>query len=225
MMWKQCSIRVNGRIQAGAVRMTERALAVAALFGIPLDGEAERVLFQEVDVPLGPGEVVLITGSSGAGKSTLLRRLGSALPAPATPAMVLDHIPLPADRPVVDCFVGPLEIALGHLARAGLSEAPLLLRSPAELSEGQQFRYRLAQFFASGARVLIADEFGATLDRVTARVVAWQLGKFIRASKTTNAPRAAILATTHEDLAEDLQPTVHLWKGLGEELHLRIAGG
>lgn len=223
-MWTRSFIRVHGRIQAGAVRATERALAVAALFGIPLDGATERLLFQEIDIPVGPGDVVLITGSSGAGKSTLLRRLVKGLPVSAMPAMVLDQIPLPADRPVVDCFGVPLEIALGHLARAGLSEAPLLLRSPVELSEGQQFRYRLAQFFASDARVLVADEFGATLDRVTARVVAWQLGKFIRASKTTDAPRAAILATTHEDLVEDLRAGVRLWKGLGEELRVRFRG-
>ncbi len=88
--------------------------------------------------------------------------------------------------------------------------------APAELSEGQRFRYRLAQFFASDADILIADEFAATLDRVTARVVAHQLGKFVRARR-----RAAIVATTHEDLAEDLRPALRIWKGFGDLVVIR----
>ena len=93
-------------------------------------------------------------------------------------------------------------MTLGHLGaqRAGLSEAHTLLRSPAELSEGQQFRFRVAKFLASDADVLLADEFCATLDRVTAKLVAWQLGKFVR----TGGAKAVIAATTHEDLGEDL---------------------
>src|SRR5207249_10363269 len=98
--------------------------------------------------------------------------------------------------------------ALRYLALAGLSEARLLLRSPAQLSEGQQFRFRLAQFLASTADVLVADEFAAPLDRVTARVLAWQLGRFVRASAQSPRPRAALVATSHTDFAEDLGATV-----------------
>jgi ABC-type ATPase with predicted acetyltransferase domain len=127
----------------------------------------------------------------------------------------LEEIVLPGDRAVVDCFELSLEETLSCLARAGLSEAHVLLRAPAELSEGQRFRYRLAQFFASDVDVLIADEFAATLDRITARIVAWQLGKFVRASG-----KAAIVATTHDDLAEDLEPEVTIYKGLGEEVRV-----
>jgi ABC-type ATPase with predicted acetyltransferase domain len=184
------------------------------MFGIALGKGEACVLFENVEVAMGAGEVVLITGPSGAGKSTLLRAIAEAVRARGDVEVVaLEEIALPADRAVVDCFDGGLDAALGHLARAGLSEAHLCLRSPAELSEGQRFRYRLAQFFASDATVLVADEFGATLDRVTARIVSHQLGKFIRATG-----RAAILATTHEDLAEDLRPSLRIWKGFGDRL-------
>jgi ABC-type ATPase with predicted acetyltransferase domain len=213
-MWKPVELNLTGRVPVGATHASERTLAVAALFGIALQRGEECTLFENVKMAIAPGDVVLITGPSGAGKSTLLRSITEALQSRTTLKIAaLDTIPLETDRAVVDCFDGDLDAALAHLARAGLSEAHLCLRAPADLSEGQRFRYRLAQFFASDAHVLLADEFGATLDRVTARVVAHQLGKFVRASG-----RTAVLATTHEDLADDLRPALHIWKGFGERI-------
>jgi ABC-type ATPase with predicted acetyltransferase domain len=215
-MWNPVELKLTGRVPVGATHASERTLAVAALFGIALQRGEECTLFEDVEMAMGPGDVVLITGPSGAGKSTLLRCITEKLQEQAeVNVMLLDGIPLPADRAVVDCFAGGVEAALAHLARAGLSEAHLCLRAPAELSEGQRFRYRLAQFFASDAQVLVADEFAATLDRVTARVVAHQLGKFIRATG-----RAAVVATTHEDLAEDLGAAVRIWKGFGARVEI-----
>jgi len=221
-MQKPITIIINGGIRSGAAQISERALAVAALFGVSIERGAERKLFDDVQLHIRPGDVILITGPSGAGKSTLLRRIGAELgrigEKNAVKVMALDDVRLPADQSVIDCFPGAIDIAAAHLARAGLSEAHVFLRAPAELSEGQRFRYRLAQFFASDADVLVADEFCATLDRVTARVVAFQLGKFVRASMQTNRPRAVIVATTHEDLAGDLRATVRIWKGLGSDV-------
>jgi uncharacterized protein len=213
-MWNSAELTLTGRVPVGATHASERALAVAALFGIALQRGEQCTLFENVQIAIAPGDIVLITGPSGAGKSTLLRCIAESLrQREDLTTITLDAIPLPADRAVVDCFEGSLDQALAHLARAGLSEAHLCLRAPSELSEGQRFRYRLAQFFASNADVLLADEFGATLDRVTARVVAHQLGKFVRGSG-----REAVLATTHEDLADDLQPTLRIWKGFGNRV-------
>ena len=204
-MRSEIAVEIEGRVAGGAVGVSDRVLAVAALFGVPVERGAERVLFEPVELVLRPGDVALITGPSGAGKSTLLRRVASALEARGDLRVArLEGIALPGDRAVIDCFDVSVEAAAGLLARAGLAEAHVLLRAPAELSEGQQFRYRLAQFFASEEDVLVADEFCATLDRVTARGVAFGLGKFVRGSVGTGRARVAIVATTPEDVAGDL---------------------
>ena len=132
----------------------------------------------------------------------------------------LSEIAVERDRAVVDCFALPLEETLSVLSRVGLAEARVWVRRPCELSEGQQFRYRLAKFMASEAQVLFADEFCAVLDRVTAKVVAWNLSKFVRGSLGTGRPRAAVVATSHEDLCADLRPGVLVWKGLGAEIRM-----
>ena len=62
------------------------------------------------------------------------------------------------------------------------------------------------------------------LDRVTARVVAHQLGKFIRGSLATPRPRAAIIATTHEDLAADLAATLTIHVGFHGNIEIQHAG-
>lgn len=209
------SVSVPARpVRAGGV--TDRVLAVAALFGLKLDEGERQAVVRDVAVRAELGEVVLITGESGAGKSTLLRAVEARLrkERPGWEVVRLESIELAEDRAVVDCFACGLEEALGHLARAGLSDARVLLRTPGELSEGQKFRYRLARFFASEARVLVADEFAAGLDRVTAKVVAWQLGKFVRGSRVSGLPRLAMVATSQEDLGEDLAADVRVAMGV-----------
>ncbi len=59
------------------------------------------------------------------------------------------------------------------------------------------------------------DEFCATLDRETAKIVAFNVQK--QARKTG---KAVIVATTHTDLFEDLAPSVHIHKGWGKRLEV-----
>jgi hypothetical protein len=53
------------------------------------------------------------------------------------------------------------------------------------------------------------------LDRDTAKIIAFNLQKIAR-----QQGKAVIVATTHDDLFEDLNPSVHVCKRFGEECSL-----
>jgi ABC-type lipoprotein export system ATPase subunit/GNAT superfamily N-acetyltransferase len=181
-------------------RPVRRSLATgpaADLFGLP-DREPEHVICENMLLDIRPGDLVLFTGQSGSGKSSLLRAAGEQLGAVDAMALALP------DRPLVDALPGTVEERLDMLAACGLSEARLLLRTPGELSDGQRYRFRLAFALSSGASFLMADEFAAHLDRTLAKVLAFNLRKL-----ATRSGVGMLLATTHEDLTDDLQPD--LW--------------
>jgi GNAT superfamily N-acetyltransferase len=65
----------------------------------------------------------------------------------------------------------------------------------------------------SQAQFWVMDEFAATLDRDTAKIVAYNLQKHAR-----QQGKAVLAATTHTDLLEDLNPSVHIHKRFGKEI-------
>jgi len=97
----------------------------------------------------------------------------------------------------------------------GLNDAFLFLREYGQLSDGQRYRYKIARMIDSGRKYWLADEFCSTLDRTTARVVAYNIQKLARRAGAT-----LIVATTHVDLEEDLNPSILIRKGWGEEIHV-----
>jgi ABC-type ATPase with predicted acetyltransferase domain len=124
---------------------------------------------------------------------------------------------------IVDGFgVRAVSEVLSLLSRVGLSDAFVLLRPAGELSDGQRHRLALAHALAAAEQagstpnehdrltVVLADEFGSTLDRLTARVVARSVRKWAR-----RAGVCFVAATAHDDLLEALRPDVLIEKGLG----------
>ncbi|MFO0934898.1 MAG: hypothetical protein U0798_00095 [Gemmataceae bacterium] len=178
---------------------------VADLFGLT-DSDPPHVVADQLVLDLTPGDVVLFTGPSGSGKSTLMKQVG-----PRHGAVDVMTVSLP-DVPLVDALSGPLESRLEWLSACGLAEARLMLRTPSELSDGQRYRFRIALAFQAAAlanprepRLILLDEFAAVLDRTLAKVVAFNLRKL--AAKTGVG---LLAATTHDDLADDLNPDVHV---------------
>lgn len=178
-----------------------KAAELIRMFGI-----SRRRLRQEEKrrfaLKIGAGEILFITGASGAGKSMLLRALYEQ--APAHERLQADAIPLEDDASAIDC-VGthgaPLHMRLEAINKAGLSDVFCMLRAPAQLSIGQQARYRLAKALAGGPRLIFIDEFTASMDRITALAAAHHLRK-----AATRSGKTFIIASCHEDIIDELRP-------------------
>lgn len=69
----------------------------------------------------------------------------------------------------------------------------------------------------SGADVWAFDEFVAVLDRTTAKVVSYTLGKTAR-----KLGKTVVVATTHEDLLLDLKPDTWVRKGFGDAVQVQV---
>ncbi|MFX5008963.1 ABC transporter, partial [Acinetobacter baumannii] len=72
---------------------------------------------------------------------------------------------------------------------------------------------KLAKLIESKADVWIADEFLAVLDRTVAKVVAYNIQKIARKLGTT-----VLVATTHDDMVEDLNPSLFIDKRYREKV-------
>ncbi|MEE3154593.1 MAG: ATP-binding cassette domain-containing protein [Pseudomonadota bacterium] len=188
------------------VERSDRVIQVAEAFGLGLE-EREFTVLDDVELDVEDGDVVYITGQSGAGKSVLLRETARHLDEAGKTIQSIDEVEL-TDAPLIDQLApDSMSEALRLLSIAGLSDAYLYIRKPSELSDGQRYRFRLAKLIEQGADVWVADEFGAVLDRTTAKIVAWNMAKVAR-----KLGKTLIVATTHNDLVEELAPSLLITK-------------
>jgi len=182
-----------------SIRPKRRSLAAATvvdLFGID-DVEDEIVVADHVQLDLKPVDLVLFVGPSGSGKSSLLRAVAEQLN-----AIDIHSIPLP-NVSLIDALSGSVEARLGLLSACGLAEPRLALRTPAELSDGQRARFRIAMAMDNAKQCIVIDEFAALLDRPLAKVLSFNLRRLVTKTKI-----GALVATTHEDIEVELNPDV-----------------
>ncbi|MEM1011867.1 MAG: hypothetical protein AAGI46_06560 [Planctomycetota bacterium] len=197
---------------------------VAEAFGVAADRSIPLQRMPRAAVPAA-GTITLLAGPSGGGKSTRLRQIVAK--AKRRGHTIHDVAGLRLSRlPCIDQFgrsddlEADLAFAAGRLAQVGLGEARVLISSPMELSDGQRWRLRLALTVAKIIRkhgrnrgntslqrhLLVADEFAAVLDRVTACIVARSVRKAVDRLARVGVPVAAVVATSHDDLTLALSP-------------------
>lgn len=196
------------------VDRTDRVLEIAEAFGLGLDDKT-FVVFENQPIEVEQGDVVYITGQSGSGKSLALRELKAKMSTDGLQVADVDEVPLDATKPLIDQIGKTTAEALTYLSIAGLNDAYLFVRKPQELSDGQRYRFKLAKIIESGAKVWIADEFLAVLDRTTAKVIAFNLQKIARKVGAT-----LMVATTHTDMVEDLAPNLYIEKRYREKIEI-----
>jgi hypothetical protein len=214
-----------------SVAPSPNVLQVASMFGLGVDETRSMTLVPPTTIDLLPGHVVFVTGPSGSGKSAVLRLICDTLAhQPQVRVICFDRLPPLPEQPLIDSLAAlcpSLERALHLLSVAGLADAFVMLRSPSQLSDGQRYRFRLAQTMAAVEtgppevfHVVLADEFGATLDRLTAAVIARNIRKWSRRLADSSRRVCFVAATSHDDLLEPLEPDVLIEKHLGARIDI-----
>lgn len=136
----------------------------------------------------GTWGIGLIVGPSGSGKSQLLRKHYGETPMPEW-----------NPRKAIASQLGTHEEAMTRLAAVGLNSVPSWCRPYHVLSNGEQFRARMAKMIGNDTSF---DEFTSVVDRTVAKSCCHAIQREIRKSKMTGI----VFATCHYDILEWLQP-------------------
>ncbi len=157
----------------------------------------DRLLFEDLDFALGPGEALQVAGPNGSGKSSLIR-LAAGLLRPGRGRVERTSLALADDALALDREL-PLWRALRFwgaspddaMEALGLHElAPVPVRL---LSSGQLKRATLARVAASGAPLWLLDEPLNALDAEGAQLIAALIDRH-------RGSGGAVLAASHQPL-------------------------
>ena len=156
-----------------------------------------RVLFEGMDLELGPGEALRVVGPNGSGKSSLIRLAAGLLRPEAgtidrSPlALADDSLALDRELPLrsaLGFWEGDVDRAMAALGLAPLADVPVRL-----LSAGQARRSALARVAASGAPLWLLDEPANALDFASIALLRTLLERH-------RAAGGAVLAASHAPL-------------------------
>jgi heme exporter protein A len=156
-----------------------------------------RLLFEGLDLVLGPGGAALVKGPNGVGKSSLIRLAAGLLRAAAgtveraEAALADEHLALDERQPLgraLAFWTADAAPGIAAMGLEGLTDVPVRM-----LSTGQRKRAALARVVASGAPLWLLDEPGNGLD-------ADGLARLEAAMAAHRAAGGAILAATHQPL-------------------------
>ena len=141
---------------------------------------------------------LFITGESGSGKSLLLKRFGECVSHDNVPTETLIQWP--------EIFDISEKYFCQLLSGVGLCDAKLFTRDVSTFSDSQRYR-SLLLFSLIKYDTIILDEFLSTLDRESAKPIAFAFQKICR-----KLGKRFVVASAHSDITEYLKPDV-VWTG------------
>lgn len=167
-----------------------------------------RLLFEDLDFALAPGEAAMVTGPNGIGKSSLLRLAAGLLEPVAGSVVRVGGVALADENLALDRQTslgaalafwarldggGADDVARGldHMGLAHLVPVPVRM-----LSTGQRKRATLARVVASTARLWLLDEPGNGLDVDS-------IGRLEAMMAAHRASGGIVLAASHQPLRLD----------------------
>ena len=157
-----------------------------------------RLLFEGLDLELGPGDGLHVAGPNGSGKSSLIRLTAGLLPATRgevqreAATLADDSLALDRELPLARALAfwgGETAPAMESLGIDHLADVPVRL-----LSSGQQKRATLARVAASGASLWLLDEPLNALDAEGSE----RLARLVQRHREAGG---AVVAASHQPLA------------------------
>lgn len=188
----------DGRLRGAEIRVQGADLGIG-----------RRVILADVDLDIGPGEVVALVGANGSGKTTLLRSLLGALQPLRGRVFVetgeggIAYLP---QRPGAVLFNETVREEIAFTRRVNpkapdpawlvdvLELGPLLDRDPRDLSAGERERAALGAVLAAGPALALLDEPTRGMDARRKAILAEVLRGLGRAGTTV------VVATHDADL-------------------------
>ena len=166
-------------------------------FGISEDKKIK--IIDNFQPKLLQNENLFITGDSGSGKSQLLKLFGKQID--------IDEIPKEPLLDWIDKFKLEKEYFTLLLSGIGLCDVFLFTRDISTFSDSQKYRTYLLYCLLQNTSIIILDEFLSTLDRNTAKPIAFAFQKLCK-----KINKRFIIASAHDDIIEYLKPD-KIWKG------------
>ena len=180
-------------------------LEIAQRFNLGEEWKKPRQIVEILDLIIGEGQIIFITGGSGSGKTTVLQTIQECLDGHFLDA---NKILPPAKMSVIDSFCNlSIQETLKLLNCACLIDPKALLCLTENLSVSEYRRLQLAITLSLRPKIICIDNFCDGFDRICAAMLSSKVRQLATERNIT-----FILTTSQDDILDDLKPDVTLIK-------------